>query len=283
MLSSMGRKILGALLAGLTLAGCAGRVGFQNAAPKSPIQISATLYRPSGPGPFPAVVLLHGCEGVTASHHDWARWFQTRGYVALVVDSWRPRGLTEICSFEGPEIDRFWRFDDAMGALSYLQSLGFVDPARIGAIGWSNGGVYSMAVVNGPSLERAIKRGVTLPSPGYAAAVAVYPGGCFSLVEERAVRPLLLLIGEADDWTLAAECAQMVNAMRSRGADASIVAFPGAYHYFDVEGQRLEVLPNVENRNRPGKCCGATVGYNAAAAADAHRRVEEFFARHLKP
>ncbi|MBI4611473.1 MAG: dienelactone hydrolase family protein [Candidatus Rokubacteria bacterium] len=278
----MKQKILGGLLAALALAGCAGHVSFLNVAPNAPARIPATLYRPEGPGPFPAVVLLHGCEGVSASHHDWGRWFRERGYVALVLDSWTSRGLTEICSKEGPEIDRFWRFDDGIGALRYLQSLGFVDPARIGAIGWSNGGVYSMALINGPSLERAVKRGLTLPNPGYAAAVAVYPGGCFSLVAERVVKPLLVLIGEADDWTLAFECAQMVEAMRSRGSDATIVTYRGAYHYFDVEGQPLQVLPNVENRNRPGGCCGATVGYNAAAAADARRRVEEFFARHLK-
>lgn len=282
MLMSMGRTVLGGLLAVLLLSGCAGRVGFLNVAPDAPLWIPATLYRPPGPGPFPAVVLLHGCEGVSTSHHDWARWFREHGYVALIVDSWGPRGLSETCTFGGRDVDRFARFDDATGALRYLQSLGYVDPARIGAIGWSNGGVYAMAVVNGPSLERAVKRGLTLPNPGYAAGVGLYPGGCFSLVEERAIKPLLVLIGEADDWTLAAECARMVNAMRARGADASIVIYPGAYHYFDVEGQRLEMLPKVENRNRPGECCGATVGYNAAAAADARRRVEEFFARHLK-
>jgi len=274
--------MLGALLAALSLSGCASHVSFLNVAPNAPVAIPAALYRPSGPGPFPAVVLFHGCEGVTASKHAWARWFRERGYVALVVDSWTPRGLTETCLKEGPEIDRFWRFDDGMGALGYLQSLGFVNPARIGAIGWSIGGVYSMAFINGPSLERAVKRGLTLPNPGYAAAAGIYPGGCFSLVDERVIKPLLVLIGEADDWTLADECERMVNNMRSRGADASIVIYPGAYHYFDVEGQPLQVLPNVENRNRPGGCCGATVGYNAAAAVDARRRVEEFFARHLK-
>lgn len=279
----MGRKVIGSLLAVLILSGCAGGVWFPNVTPNVQISIFATLYRPSGPRPFPAVVLLHGCEGVTTSHHDWARWLRERGYVALLVDSWGPRNLTETCSFEGPEIERFWRFDDAMGALRYLQSLEIVNPARIGALGWSNGGVYSMAVINGPSLERAVKRGLTLPNPGYAAAIGIHPGGCFSLVEERVVKPLLVLIGEADDWTLASECVTMVNAMRSRGADASIITYPGVYHYFDVEGQRLEVLPNVENRNRPGNCCGATVGYNAAAATDARWRVEEFFARHLKP
>ncbi|HEX4994939.1 MAG TPA: dienelactone hydrolase family protein, partial [Methylomirabilota bacterium] len=133
----------------------------------------------------------------------------------------------------------------------------------------------------GPSLERARRRGVELPAPGFAAGVGVYPGGCFSLVKEQVVRPLLVLIGEADDWTPAAKCREMVEAMRGRGADATIVVYPGAYHYFDVEGQRLEVLAQVENDNRPGGF-GATVSYQATAAADARRRIEDFLARHLK-
>jgi dienelactone hydrolase len=138
-----------------------------------------------------------------------------------------------------------------------------------------------MAVINGPSLERDRRRGVALPAVGFAAGVGVYPGGCFSLVGEHVVRPLLVLIGEADDWTPAAKCREMVLAMRSRGADAHIVTYPGAYHYFDVEGQRHEVLAEVENESRPGGF-GATVSYQAEAAADARRRVEEFLGRHLK-
>jgi dienelactone hydrolase len=43
------------------------------------------------------------------------------------------------------------------------------------------------------------------------------------------------------------------------------------------------VLHEVENRNKPGGCCGASVGFDADAAADAHARVEAFFGRHLGP
>ena len=74
----------------------------------------------------------------------------------------------------------------------------------------------------------------------------------------------------------------MVAAMRARGADATIVTYPGVLHYFDVEGQARTFLPDVENRNRPGGCCGATVAFDAAAAADARRRVAEFFGYHLE-
>jgi dienelactone hydrolase len=69
--------------------------------------------------------------------------------------------------------------------------------------------------------------------------------------------------------------------MRQRGSDAIIVQYPGAVHYFDVVGQPRVVLPGVENRNRPGGCCGASVGYDPDAAADAHRRVAAFLDRHL--
>lgn len=271
-----------ALLAGCALA--AGPrpapVSFPSATPGAPLRIAAFEARPAGAGPWPALVLLHGCHGVSDSTHGWARWFRERGMVALVVDSWSPRGIRDGC-VPGPELAPSVRFDDAVGALAWLHTRPYVDPDRVGVVGWSNGGLFAMALVNGPSLERARVRDVTVPGPGFRAAVAFYPGGCFSLKDERAVRPLLVLIGEADDWTLASECAEMVAAMRSRGADATIVGYPGVFHYFDVEGQARTYLPDVENRNRPGGCCGATVAYDGAAAADARRRVTEFFDRHL--
>jgi dienelactone hydrolase len=279
----MPRHALAALAASVLLTACATpAVSFPNATPGAPRAIPATEVRPAGAGPFPAVVLLHGCHGVSASTRDWAQWFRDRGYVALIVDSWAPRRIRDGC-VPGPDIPSTERFDDAVGALRWLHARPYVDPARVGVIGWSNGGVFAIAVVNGPSLERARARGVAMPEPGFAASVAMYPGGCYSLVQERVVRPLLLLIGDADDWTLASECERMVRAMRDRGADATIVRYPGAVHYFDVVGQPRVVLHEVENRNKPGGCCGATVGYDASADADAHRRVEAFFRRHLGP
>jgi dienelactone hydrolase len=258
-----------------------GAAGGHAVTPGSSEEIVATLVRPEGAGPFPAVVQLHGCAGLEAQSYRWARWFADHGYVAMVVDSFGPRGVKGDCR-EGPDEPPITaRFDDAFGALRYLQALPYVRGDRVAAIGWSQGGVYAIAVINGPSLERARRRGVELPAVGFAAGIGVYPGGCFSLVNELAIRPLLVLIGGADDWTPAAKCEEMVNAMRSRGADATIVIYPGAYHYFDVEGQRLEVLAEVENEEKPGGY-GATVSFQAAAAADAYRQVNTFLARHLK-
>jgi dienelactone hydrolase len=115
------------------------------------------------------------------------------------------------------------------------------------------------------------------------AAVGVYPGGCVSLMKELSVRPLLILIGTEDDWIRPGPCIDLVTSQRARGADDTIVLYPGAFHYFDVEGLPRTELTGVANENRPGGCCGATVAYDADAAADAFRRVGDFFARYLAP
>ena len=278
--------IAAAALAALVSACAPAHVGapvtFRNVTPGTPTEIAGRLVRPSGDGPFPAVLQLHGCAGVEAQSYRWARWFADRGYVALVMDSFGPRRVSTDCRPGPDEPPNTARFEDAFGALRFLRAQPFVIPDRIAAVGWSQGGVFAMAVINGPSLERAKARGVELPAQGFTASIGLYPGGCPSLVKEQVIRPLLVLIGEADDWTPAKDCVDMVHAMTSRGADAHIVVYPGAYHYFDKVGQRLEVLPHVENDSKPGGV-GATVAYQTEAAADAHRRVEAFLARHLRP
>src|SRR5438034_8592693 len=86
------------LLALIALAGCAStRVAFPNVTPGTPLRVPGWELRPDGDGPFPAVVLLHTCHGVSKSTHAWARWFRDRRYVALIVDSWAARGIGNEC------------------------------------------------------------------------------------------------------------------------------------------------------------------------------------------
>jgi dienelactone hydrolase len=270
-----------AVLATTVAAGCAGKISFDNATPGTPQRIEGKLYKPDGPGPFPALVLLHGCQGIAPQTETWARWFRERGYVALVLDSFGPRHEPADCKGGGESGPSTARFDDAIGALRYLQTQPFVIPERVASFGWSQGGLFAMSVINGPTIERARGRGVALPRVGYAAAIAMYPGGCRDYAKELVIRPLLLLIGGADDWTPPQYCREMAAAMKARGADLTLVEYPGAYHYFDVAGQKKEVLKDIEQPFTPGTF-GVTVAYDPAAAADASRRIEDFLTRTLK-
>ena len=98
------------------------------------------VYRPEGPGPFPGVILLHGCSGPTPSHEaDWAHFYAERGVVTLAVDSLGPRQLDweRVCNLEtltGRE-----RAADILAALEHARSLAFVDPERLALTGFSHG------------------------------------------------------------------------------------------------------------------------------------------------
>ncbi|WP_245468139.1 MULTISPECIES: hypothetical protein [unclassified Mesorhizobium] len=85
------------------------------------------LTQPQGRGPFPAIVLLHGCAGVLSNDRQaWPERLSSWGYVVLVVDSFSTRGIHDTCN--GLLVDRVY---DAYGALEFLSKYGFVDSSRI--------------------------------------------------------------------------------------------------------------------------------------------------------
>lgn len=248
----------------------------------APVQLSALQFRPQGRGPFPAIVLLHGCSGmytpsgyVTTSYRRWAELLGEDGYVALLVDSFGPRGHRTICELQKrPILESRERVEDAYAAAQWLNQQPYVVNGRLGLIGWSNGGtgtLYSM-------------RPRSRLEPGFRAAVAFYPG-CRTLSRAttpyQTYSPLLILSGEADDWTPAQPCKILAGIAQKEGTPLEIVTYPGAHHSFDRIGLPVRYRPNVRNLNKADRL-GATVGEHPQAREDAIRRTKEFFARNLK-
>jgi len=103
------------------------------------------LFAPSGAAANPGIVLLHGRSGPYSSlaggvysaarlsgrHRAWGEFWAERGYAALLVDSFGPRGLKGDCRTGPDEPPITARFDDAMGGLRYLQSQPFVRGDRV--------------------------------------------------------------------------------------------------------------------------------------------------------
>ena len=145
---------LGALIVALTL----GLAACQTSGTVTPIagdetdvSLSSWLAKPDGDGPFPAVVLLHGCTGTernTPHQSIWrglnrhAQLLNENGYVTLIVDSFGPRGIVHSCRGEYASD----QLADAYSALDHLRSLPFVDADRIGVVGLSMGGSTALRV-----------------------------------------------------------------------------------------------------------------------------------------
>jgi dienelactone hydrolase len=219
---------------------------------------AAELFEPSPAGPHPAMVVLHGCNGVERHERLWAQQLTEWGYVTLLVDSFRPRNLTSVCN-HGMLIPPQLQAADAFAAALYLRSRPEVRGDRIGVIGFSHGG---WAVL------KAVQQGLArlAGTPPFAAAIAFYPG-C-----DPPVAPLetdtLILIGEADDWTPVERCRRWVELAQRNGHVLRIKTYPGALHAFDA--------PSV-----PHFFAGHYIGRESAAAADALGETRAFLDQHL--
>jgi dienelactone hydrolase len=232
----------------------AGSVG----APRS--NARAELFLPAGSGRFPAMVVLHGCDGVGPHYRDWARELAGWGYVALLVDSFRPRGYRTVCN-RGMDVPPLVQAQDAFDAAAYLRSLANVRADRIGVIGFSHGGWAVLKAV----LADTVRQDRALP---FAAAIAFYPG-C-DPPDSALASDTLILIGDADDWTPVARCERWRHAVETGGHALEMKIYPGALHGFDA-------------RTPPRMYAGHHVGRNQEAAEDAVAATRSFLAARLIP
>src|SRR6266508_508444 len=235
-------------------------------------QIPLTLSKPDGPGPFSAVVIVHDCSGLgprsSGAPGRWARELRGQGYVVLIPDSFTTRGI---------DVSPERRARDAYAALAHLRTLPYVDGSHVGLMGGSHGGSTTLASMIAP--ERDGEPLARDKRAGFAAAVALYPRcttrqgalrGDASGVY-RPVAPLLILIGEKDDWTPAEPCRKLAEAAQRAGYPVTIKIYPGAHHSFDSHSPVRYVEARINASSPTGR--GATTGGDPVAWADSIREV----------
>lgn len=233
------------------------------------VTLTGKLVKPQGDGPFPAVVLLHGCSGIGMFPDDWPERLAGWGYVALTVDSFGPRGFTEICS-NMFRVHHNLRVQDAYDGLSYLSGLPFVDRNRIGLIGWSHGGLSALATISRSNYATSAAIVTTKLEPPkqdhtFRAVIAFYPF-CIGQLDD-ALAPLLILAGERDDWCPAALCRMKMPSGKT-AHEVLLKIYPGACHGFD---HNRDI---VIQRHR--------IRLNPQAQADSIVQARNFLGKHLK-
>jgi dienelactone hydrolase len=267
------RGLIGSLLVATTVA-CTGASAGQFVEIESgtghgegPVRLVGYLARPAGDGPFPAVVLLHGCGGFHSSMVSWADRLSRFGYVALAVDSYGPRGIDEQCGGLIPDE----QVADGYAALRHLAARPFVRASRVAVLGFSRGGASVLAVLEKGAVEQR-------HAARFRAGIAFYP--VCQYFSGIVTAPLLVLIGSADTWTPSSACEAMaagrteLGAPRTPGDRSSIelVIYPGVHHSFDVLD--LSLAPT-----RGTTVHGHRVEYNEDATKDAIVRVRDFLQR----
>jgi dienelactone hydrolase len=261
-----GRATLTLALGLLLLAGCSG-VARTIEIPRPPATfdskpwpatVSGYLTRPDGDGPFPAVILLHGCSGLPGALRrlgEWAEWYRARGWASIILDSFGPRSIAAVCNTN--EVTANDRANDAYAALRYLAGLPFVRTDQVVIQGLSHGGWTVLRALDDIAYGTQSVR--------FAAGVAYYP--VCSGIRRPLYAPAIVLIGALDDWTPAGPCEFLRERTREDPHPIELTVYPGAYHSFD--------FPGPQRVNQYGK----VLAHSLDATTDAERRVDDFLRR----
>lgn len=243
---------LAALLA--VVAGCVAGRPVADASLQPLLRPHDAIFRPRGEGPFPAIVLLHGCLGVRSKDTRWAERLRDGGYVALVVDSMTGRGLTtldqrrNVCS--GWTLWGGTRAADVRASLAYLRTVPFVDGSRLGVIGFSHGAWAALDLLASAAAEDVA---------GLRAVIGFYPYcGVASRARWFGVQldvPTLLLLAGDDRFVSPDQCRSLAERAAAGGRRVAATVYPDVGHSFDWRA--------------------------SPATDDAHRRVHAFLAEHL--
>lgn len=230
------------------------------------VELRAELLLPEGAPVAPAIVALHGCGGQYQQRDaQWGAFLRARGHIVLFPDSFASRGLGSQCrERERTVTSSGLRRRDALAAARWLAARPETPAGGVVLMGWSDGGSTVLAAGRAGGVEPGLLRGL----------VAFYPGCRQSarLAAWTPAAPMLLLHGEADDWTPIAPCRALVEQV---GAGMTLLAYPGAYHNFDVDIP-IRVMRNIPSSQRGDGT--VHVGGDPAARADAMVRVRDFLA-----
>lgn len=227
--------------------------------------IPAFVAMPDTKRPRPGVVIVHDALGMTEDLRNQARWLASAGYLAAAPNLFH-RGSRTRCLFrtmrELTKGTQGESFDDLRSVRSWLQQQDACT-GRIAILGFCLGGGFALALA---------------PSGDYAACSANY-GAMAAANWPRLARscPIVASYG-GDDASLRGEAAKLEAALTQFGVPHDVEEYPGVGHGFmndhpPGDGNWVfSLLAWVSNTH-----------YDAAATADARRRIIEFFDEHLKP
>ncbi|MCG5239070.1 dienelactone hydrolase family protein [Azospirillum doebereinerae] len=239
------------------------------------LALAGILSTPDGPGPFPAVVLLHGCGGLRPNTALWQRFFTERGFVTLAVDSFGSRHVKEICNTSGLVTWKM-RAADAFGALEHLARQPTIRRDSILVMGFSHGGGIALDVTSSFRLDKRAAQ-----APRFQAALALYPP-CGARERRDSARsvPTFIAVGADDDWTPTDDCRALA-ANRRATPPVDLHVYPDTAHSFDNLDRPLTYLPRALNRHS-ATGFGATVGGNPDAARAVQADLDRFLSERLR-
>lgn len=227
--------------------------------------ITAYFARPTGPGPYPGLVLFHHRPGWDEWYKEAARRFAYHGYAAICPDLYfrfghgAPDDVAARVRAQGDVADE-QVVGDGLGCVSYLRALPILND-KVGLMGTCSGGRHAyLAACSGANVDAVVDCwGGRIVMP-LDALSDKYPVAPIDLTSGLPC-PVLGLFGADDKAPSPAEVNQHEAELRRHGNTYEFHTYPDAGHgffYYD----------------RPA-------AYRAEQAVDGWCKIWDFLARHL--
>ena len=228
---------------------------------RGPLRVHLEWMQPPGSGPFPTVIVHPEGGGVAADMKGVTRDLAQHGCLAVAVDYWRLLdGKFQRSTFA-------WREEsDPVAALEVVRAQPLVDRGRIAALGFSQGGIYSLLMAaQAPDVRTVVAYypvtdfRLWFDTPrsdlGFRVAFRVIEwyfrresGATSDAQFEEMLRlaspmtyvetiraPVLLIHGADDTSASVEESKRLERALRARGRVVELIIVPGAGHVFNFK------------------------------------------------
>jgi carboxymethylenebutenolidase len=200
--------------------------------------LPALVYRPVGPGRYPAIVLGVEAYGINDFGHRVGARLASAGYVVVIPDYYRGKKLndpedyldfTEVMEFIA-ELDFTAGAHDQLTAIDYAAHLDFVDADRIAVWGYCTGA--TLALLAAEFSDRVAAAVLFFPSqPRFAELTPKTPVHPVDLL--WALRcPTLIIYGDQDAVMSTEDLADLEARLTMWGIAHQINIYPDAGHAF---------------------------------------------------
>ncbi|MCB0367687.1 MAG: dienelactone hydrolase family protein [Bdellovibrionaceae bacterium] len=180
---------------------------------------------------IPAVVFVPTSLGALKDRdRERLEVLNSMGIATAVFDSFTPRNVYGWTGHHSERLSNAMVLSDAFAVLKFLRE-NFsreIDPAKIAILGGSKGGEIALLAGWRPVVERLDPGGL-----GFAAHIAYYPF-CYNYEDPRFTpAPMILFIGEEDNWALPDRCYEFKRQVAQSGGNILLKVYKNAYHGFD--------------------------------------------------
>jgi dienelactone hydrolase len=268
--------------------------------------LAGELLIPAVAGRVPAVILIHGSDGLNSAIERWAQELNQIGVAAFLFDCFSGRSITSTVGNQS-QLHNLTMMVDAYKALGVLTKHPRLDANRIAIMGFSKGAFAAVYSSN----ERFRKLYAPADGSRFAAHVGLYaPCNVTYRDDDKTTgAPIRLFHGIADDWVAIGPCREYVSRLRKAGVDITLTEYPGAQHGYDFfflgtepatysnatttrncraeEGEHGLIMNSKTAKPydvNQDACVekGPHLGYNEAATAATTKAIKEFLTTQLK-